>query len=453
MKFVTMKTSILIVDDDKPTREGISRALSNNYITYCASNGNEAINILDKNEDIEVILTDMMMPEMDGMELLKKIRSTNNDVTVILITGHSSIESAVDAMRKGAYDYITKPLDLNKLEITIKNALEAKRLKSENILLKQKFKEKFDSTTLIGSSEKIREIMELVKRVSPTKATVLIQGESGTGKELIANIIHYNSPVADGAFIKVNCSVFAEGVLESELFGHEKGAFTGALYTRKGRFEIAEGGTILLDEVGDMPLSVQIKLLRVLQEHEFERVGGTKTIKTNARIISTTNKKLEDLVKAEKFREDLLYRLRVVTIDMPTLMERKEDIPLLAEYFLKKFKEVHNKKIKGISPEAMAIINYYNWPGNIRELINCIESSVVMAQGDSIRVESLPPYFFYQQSEKNTPKSRDNLYEIERQAILNALSRVGGRKADAARLLGIGLRTLYRKLEQYGIKE
>ena len=447
-----MKKSILIVDDDRTTRESTAKVLSNDYIIHTASDGHKAIDILDKNEDIDIVLTDMMMPEMDGMELLEKIRSTNNDVTVILITGHSSIESAVDAMRKGAYDYLTKPIDLNKLKITIKNALDNKRLRSENIILKQRMREKFDSTTLIGSSEKTREIMELVKRVSPTKATVLIQGESGTGKELVANIIHYNSPVADGVFIKVNCSVFAEGVLESELFGHEKGAFTGALYTRKGRFELGEGGTILLDEVGDMPLSVQIKLLRVLQEHEFERVGGTKTIKTNARIISTTNKKLEDLVKAEKFREDLLYRLRVVTIDVPTLMERKEDIPLLAEYFLKKFKEVHNKKIKGISPEAMEIINSYNWPGNIRELINCIESSVVMAQGDSITVESLPPYFFYQQSEKNTHKSRNNLYEIERQAILNVLSRVGGRKADAARLLGIGLRTLYRKLEQYGIK-
>ncbi|MEK7271383.1 MAG: sigma-54 dependent transcriptional regulator [Nitrospirota bacterium] len=447
-----MKKSVLIVDDDKTNRESIAKVLTNNYIIYTASNGQKAMDILNKNEDIDLVLTDMMMPEMDGIELLEKIRSTNNDLAVILITGHSSIESAVDAMRKGAYDYITKPIDLNKFEITIKNALENKRLKSENILLRQKFKEKFDATTLVGDSKKINEIMELVKRVSSTKATVLIQGESGTGKELVANIIHYNSPVADGPFIKVNCSVFAEGVLESELFGHEKGAFTGALYTRKGRFELAEGGTILLDEVGDMPLSIQIKILRVLQEHEFERVGGTKTIKTNARIISTTNKKLEDLVKVEKFREDLLYRLRVVTIDVPTLMERKEDIPLLAEYFLKKFTEVHNKKIKGISPEVMEIINSYNWPGNIRELINCVESSVVMARGDFITPESLPPYLFYKQNEEDIRKSGESLYEIERQTILNALSRVRGKKTEAAKLLGIGLRTLYRKLDEYSIK-
>lgn len=447
-----MKKSVLIVDDDKTNRESIAKVLTNNYIIYTASNGQKAMDILNKNEDIDLVLTDMMMPEMDGIELLEKIRSTNNDLAVILITGHSSIESAVDAMRKGAYDYITKPIDLNKFEITIKNALENKRLKSENILLRQKFKEKFDATTLVGDSKKINEIMELVKRVSSTKATVLIQGESGTGKELVANIIHYNSPVAEGPFIKVNCSVFAEGVLESELFGHEKGAFTGALYTRKGRFELAEGGTILLDEVGDMPLSIQIKILRVLQEHEFERVGGTKTIKTNARIISTTNKKLEDLVKVEKFREDLLYRLRVVTIDVPTLMERKEDIPLLAEYFLKKFTEVHNKKIKGISPEVMEIINSYNWPGNIRELINCVESSVVMARGDFITPESLPPYLFYKQNEEDIRKSGESLYEIERQTILNALSRVGGKKTEAAKLLGIGLRTLYRKLDEYSIK-
>ncbi len=447
-----MKKSVLIVDDDKTNRESIAKVLTNNYIIYTASNGQKAMDILNKNEDIDLVLTDMMMPEMDGIELLEKIRSTNNDLAVILITGHSSIESAVDAMRKGAYDYITKPIDLNKFEITIKNALENKRLKSENILLRQKFKEKFDATTLVGDSKKINEIMELVKRVSSTKATVLIQGESGTGKELVANIIHYNSPVADGPFIKVNCSVFAEGVLESELFGHEKGAFTGALYTKKGRFELAEGGTILLDEVGDMPLSIQIKILRVLQEHEFERVGGTKTIKTNARIISTTNKKLEDLVKVEKFREDLLYRLRVVTIDVPTLMERKEDIPLLAEYFLKKFTEVHNKKITGISPEVMEIINSYNWPGNIRELINCVESSVVMARGDFITPESLPPYLFYKQNEGDIKKSGESLYEIERQTILNALSRVRGKKTEAAKLLGIGLRTLYRKLDEYSIK-
>lgn len=448
-----MKKTILIVDDDKNTRESIARVLSNNYITYTASNGQVAIETLNKNDDIDIVLTDMMMPEMDGIELLEEIRSTNNDIAVILITGYSSIESAVDAMRKGAYDYITKPLDLNKLEITIKNALEHKRLRLENILLKQKFREKFDATTLVGNSRKIKEIMDMVERVSSTKATVLIQGESGTGKELVANIIHYNSPVADGPFIKVNCSALAESLLESELFGHEKGAFTGALYTKKGRFELADGGTLFLDEIGDIPPSIQIRLLRFLQEAEFERVGGTKTIKVDVRIISATNKRLEELVKEEKFRDDLFYRLKVITIDVPPLRERKEDIPLLVDYHLKRFAEIHNKKIRGISPDAMKIINVYEWPGNIRELMNCIESAVVMTREDYINLESLPPFLFLEQESQLTDKSSKNLFEIEKQAIFDALNTAGGNKVHAAKILGIGLRTLYRKLEQYGLRK
>lgn len=448
-----MKKTILIVEDDKNTSESVAKALSNNYITLAASNGQIAMETLNKNEDIDLVLTDMMMPEMDGIELLERVRSLNNDIAVILITGYSSIESAVEAMRKGAYDYLTKPVDLNKLEITIKNAIENKRLKSENILLKQKFREKFDATTLVGNSARIKEIMELVKRVSSTKATILIQGESGTGKELVANIVHYNSQAVDGPFIKVNCSALAEGVLESELFGHERGAFTGALYTKKGRFELADGGTLFLDEIGDIPPSIQIRLLRFLQEAEFERVGGTRTIKVDVRIISATNKRLEDLVKEEKFRDDLFYRLKVITIDVPPLRERKEDIHLLVDYHLKRFAEIHNKKIKGISPDAMNIINVYEWPGNIRELMNCIESAVIMTREDHINVESLPPFLFLKQESQLTDKSSKNLFEIEKQAIFNALDSAGGNKVHTAKILGIGLRTLYRKLEQYGLKE
>lgn len=446
-----MKPSILIVDDDKAVRENLAKYLSGEYITYTASNGYEAIKKVNENSDIEVILSDLKMPEMDGIELLEKIKSSNKDVVTVFVTGFSTIESAVDAMRKGAYDYLTKPIDLNKLEITIKNALENKKLRSENIMLKQQIREKFDATTLIGSSRKIKEIMDLIKRVSNTKATVLILGESGTGKELVANIIHYNSLVSNGPFIKVNCSALAEGVLESELFGHEKGAFTGALYMKRGRFELADGGTLFLDEIGDLPPSIQVKLLRFLQESEFERVGGTKTMKVDVRIISATNKDLEHLVKEEKFRDDLFYRLKVVTIEVPPLRDRKEDIQLLVDYHLRRFSEIHNKKLKGITADAMKVIKSYNWPGNIRELMNCLESAVVMSLGDMIDVDALPPFLTIRQAEQSAlPKSSANLFEIEKKAIYEALKKSQGNKAEAARILGIGLRTLYRKLEQYG---
>jgi len=446
-----MKPSILIVDDEKSIRDNLAKYLSVDYTAYTAANGTEAIRELTANSDIEVVLSDMKMPGMDGLELLQKIREDSRDVVVILITGFSTIESAVDAMRRGAYDYLTKPIDLNKLEITIKNAIENKKLRSENILLKQRIREKIDATALVGKSEGIRNILGLVDRVSSTKATVLIQGESGTGKELVANVIHYNSLVADGPFIKVNCSALAEGVLESELFGHEKGAFTGALYMKKGRFELADGGTLFLDEIGDLPPSIQIKLLRFLQESEFERVGGTRTLKVDVRIISATNKNLEQLVKEEKFRDDLFYRLKVVTIDVPPLRERVEDIQPLLDYHLRRFTEIHNKQIKGISREAMKLIKSYSWPGNIRELMNCIESAVVMSIRDVIDVDSLPPFMIIGQKDQSSGKVVRNLFDIEKKAILEALDKSRGNKAEAARTLGIGLRTLYRKLTQYGV--
>ncbi len=446
-----MKPSILIVDDEKSVRDNLAKYLSVDYTAYTAANGREALEKLKDNSDIEVILSDMKMPEMDGIELLERVSADNHDIVVILITGFSTIESAVDAMRRGAYDYLTKPIDLNKLEITIKNAIENKKLRSENIMLKQRIREKIDATTLVGESRPIKEILDLVERVSSTKATVLIQGESGTGKELVANILHYNSLVSDGPFIKVNCSALAEGVLESELFGHEKGAFTGALFMKKGRFELANGGTLLLDEIGDLPHSIQIKLLRFLQESEFERVGGTRTIKVDVRIVSATNKDLEQLVKEEKFRDDLFYRLKVVTVEVPPLRERTEDIPLIVEYHLKKFSEIHNKRIKGISRDVMKLIKAYGWPGNIRELMNCIESAVVMSRGDIIEVESLPPFLTMGQKDQAAGKSPSNLFDIEKKAILDALNKSRGNKAEAARGLGIGLRTLYRKLNQYGV--
>ena len=444
-----MKHSILIVDDEKTTRVGLSKVLAEDYKTFEAADGREAIEILKDHTDIDVVLSDVRMPEIEGIELLEKIRGDNKDVIVIFISAFSSIETAVDAMRKGAYDYLTKPIDLNKLEITIKNAIEHKKLKTENILLKQKIKEDKSPKILIGNSEKIHDIMKVIERVSTTKATVLIQGETGTGKELVANIVHYDSPVADGPFIKVNCSALAEGVLESELFGHEKGSFTGALYAKKGRFELADSGTLFLDEISDIPPSTQIKLLRFLQEGEFERVGGTVTLKVDARIISATNKSLENLVKQGKFRDDLYYRLKVITIDVPPLRERPEDIPSIVDFYLKKFTEIHNKRIKGLTPKAMKMIKSYDWPGNIRELMNCIESAVVMTDREYIDIENLPSFLFVGMDKTNSRKDKDNLYEIEKKAILDALEKSRGNKAHAAKQLRIGLRTLYRKLEQY----
>ncbi|MBI4697751.1 MAG: sigma-54-dependent Fis family transcriptional regulator [Nitrospirae bacterium] len=445
------KPSILIVDDEKIARVGLTRSLADDYVTYQAASGKEAIEVLKQHKDIDIILSDIKMPEMEGLELLDKIRVDNEDIIMIFMTAYSSIETAVEAMRKGAYDYLTKPIDLNKLEITIKNAIENKKLKMENIQLKQKIRENWDTKNLVGKSEKIAAILGVVKRVSNTRATILIQGETGTGKELVANIIHYNSPVADGPFIKVNCSALAEGVLESELFGHERGAFTGAFYMKKGRFELADRGTLFLDEISDIPPSTQIKLLRFLQEGELERVGGTTTLKVNVRIVSATNKRLEDLVREGKFRDDLFYRLKVVTIEVPPLRERKEDIQLIVDYYLKRFSEIHNKKIKNISPKAMQIINSYAWPGNIRELINCIESAVVMTQRDHLDIESLPPFLLYGIDKKKSDETGENLFEIEKKAILDAVKNTKGNKAEAARLLGIGLRTLYRKLDQYGV--
>ena len=446
--------ALLIVDDEKAVRENLAKYLSSDYVTYSASNGLEAIKIIEENSDIEVVLSDMKMPEMDGIELLDKIQNNGKDIITIFVTGFSTIESAVNAMRKGAYDYLTKPIDLNKLEITLKNAIEHKKLRSENIMLREKIKAKFDTSTLIGTSPEIKEILDLVKRVASTKATILIQGESGTGKELVANIIHYNSAVSDGPFIKVNCSALAEGVLESELFGHEKGSFTGALFMKKGRFELANGGTLFLDEIGDLPLSIQVKLLRFLQESEFERVGGTKTFKVDVRIISATNKHLEQLVSEEKFRDDLFYRLKVVSVEVPPLRDRKEDITAIVNYFLNKFSDIHNKQISTISKDAMKIIKSYAWPGNIRELMNCIESAVVMNIGDTITADSLPPFLSSAKtSKKAAAQTTDNLFDIEKKAILDALDKTNGNKAEASRLLGIGLRTLYRKLDQYGMNK
>ena len=441
--------AVLIVDDDMMTRQTLSMALTDEYATHTAKSGNAAIDVLDQ-EDIDIVLTDLDMPGMSGIELLEYINSSNLQASVILITGQGTIESAVQAMKLGAADYVTKPVNIDRLMLLIEKTLENKRLKEENIFLKEKIKESYPDLDLIGDSPEMKKIKELALQVADTKATVLIEGESGTGKELVTNYIHYHSPAANGPFVKTNCSAFAEGVLESELFGHEKGAFTGAIATKKGRFEIADGGTLFLDEIGDMPPSIQVKLLRFLQEKEFERVGGNKTFKVDVRIISATNKNLEELVKEGKFREDLYYRLRVVKIEVPPLRKRKEDIELLVQSFIRKFSKIHGRPMKGLSDEVRQLIKTYNWPGNVRELMNCIESSVVMTKGDIIDLESIPEYLTMKTIDAEIDMEGGLLHEIEKKTILGVLNDTGWDKTRAAKILGIGLRTLYRKIDKWG---
>jgi len=443
-------TTILIVDDDKMTRQTLSLALEDHYGTVTAKDGKTALEVL-RSQEIDLVLSDLFMPGMNGIELLEHINLLPEKPAVIFITGQGTVETAVQAMKNGAYDYVTKPINIDRLSLLIEKTLENKRLKEENILLKKKIEETYPDLSMIGNSPAMQKIKDLAGQVAATTATVLIEGESGTGKELVTNIIHYNSPVAHGPFIKVNCSAFAEGVLESELFGHEKGAFTGAVATKKGRFELANGGTLFLDEVGEMPSAIQVKLLRFLQEQTFERVGGTRTQKVSVRIISATNRNLTEMIREGSFREDLYYRLRVVKIEMPSLRERKEDIPELVVSFLKKFADRHGKQISRVTDEVMELIMQYNWPGNIRELMNCIESSVVMARGDIINIDCIPEYLTYSSSDSSMDGKEGLLQEMERQTIADVLNKTGGDKVKAAKILGIGLRTLYRKIEQWGL--
>jgi DNA-binding NtrC family response regulator len=444
------KQAVMIVDDDQMTRQTLAMALADEYATFTACNGREALEMMAE-EEVDIVLTDLDMPEMNGIELLERINSSDSPQPVIIITGQGTIETAVQAMKLGADDYVTKPINLDRLGLLIEKTLEHKRLREENLFLKKQIKESLPEFNLIGDSAEMKKIGELALQVASTKATVLIEGESGTGKELVTNFIHYNSPVVNGPLVKVNCAALAEGVLEFELFGHEKGAFTGAVAAKKGRFELADGGTLFLDEVGEMPLATQVKLLRFLQEKEFERVGGTKTIKVEVRIIAATNKNLEDLVREGKFREDLYYRLRVVKIVMPPLRKRKEDIPVLIRGFVEKFSKVHGRPISGVTDEVMQLAQTYDWPGNVRELANCIESSVVMARHGVIDMDCIPEYLSAGTGESGADGDGGLLQEMERKMIAEVLQETGGDKTKAARKLGIGLRTLYRKIERWDI--
>jgi len=448
---------VLVVEDHEPLRRLLLRVLEREGHTVLeAGDGKEALEVLADNE-VDVVVTDIRMPRMDGMELLREIRRRDQTTQVILITAYGEIPLAVEAMKQGAYDFLEKEaegrVNIAQLRARVAAAAEKRRIILENLNLKSQLSRRFSFSNIIGKSPKLLSILDVVKQVAPTKATVLITGESGTGKELIANAIHYNSPRAKGPFIKVNCAALPETLLESELFGHEKGAFTGAYQTRIGRFEAADGGTLFLDEIGTLGAAVQVKLLRVLQEREFERVGGTKTIKVDVRLITATNTDLSTAVKEGRFREDLFWRINVVRINMPPLRERREDIPLLVHHFIKKFAAENNRPVKSISEDALQLLLHYDFPGNVRELENIIESAVVLCRGDTITPELLPEGVrsSAENSETLTIPLGLPFEEIERRVIEATLTYAGGNKTKTARILKIGKRTLFRKLKKYGI--
>lgn len=447
-----MKFTLLIIDDEKNIREGLGANFEmEGYNVKLAENGQQGLEYISKG-DIDLVITDLRMPGISGEEVLRKVTTETPGIPVIVLTGHGSIDAAVDAMRNGAYDFLTKPLNLDQLTMIVKRALEARELSLQHTQLKKEVESDMAFDKMIGKSAEIQKVMEMIKKVASSKASVLITGESGVGKEVVADAIHKLSPRKDHQCIKVHCAALSETLLESELFGHEKGAFTGADSLVKGRFELAHESSIFLDEIGEINPSVQIKILRVLQEKAFERVGGQETINVDVRIIAATNRVLEEEVKKGTFREDLYYRLNVIHIHVPPLRERKDDIPLLVASFLEEFSAENGKNIKGIDSRAKSAIYNYSWPGNIRELRNCIESAVVMCSGDEITLEDLPPTVSKSAGEQSIIiPANSTLEEAEKVIILQTLAANKNNKSKTADLLGIGRKTLHRKLEEYGM--
>ncbi|MDA8124204.1 MAG: sigma-54 dependent transcriptional regulator [Deltaproteobacteria bacterium] len=451
------RVKILIVDDEESLRIMLRAVLKDEgYGVAEASDGTEALRAVER-EAFDLILMDLRMTSMDGIEALMEIRKINPNVPVLIMTAYASVKTAVSALKAGAFDYLTKPLDIEELKILIDKALEHYHLRTENLVLKERLGDRFDFSRIIGRSAPMKALLETLAMVAPTDATVLIMGESGTGKEVVANAIHHNSPRAPQPFIKVSCAALPETLLESELFGHEKGAFTGAVARREGRFQMAHGGTIFLDEVGEMSQATQTKLLRVLQEREFEPLGGARTIQVDIRVIAATNRDLEAQVKKGRFREDLYYRLNVVPLTVPPLRERREDIPLLADHFLSLFREKNRKTIKALSGKALDLLVRYDWPGNVRELENCIERAVILARDEVVLPADLPSQVFMQPQEPGgTALSLaygTTLDEMEKALIVKTLGETGGNRTRTAEILGINRRTLQNKLKQYALDE
>jgi DNA-binding NtrC family response regulator len=449
-----MKYNVLVVDDEKNIREGLAKLLDlEGHRTFVAADGKEALATLERG-DMDLIVTDLKMPHLPGEELLRQVQGTSPGLPVIILTGHGTIESAVQAMKQGAYDYLTKPVDMSRLTLLVSRALAEWEVKRQYREALRELQKRNQFSNIIGKSDAMKKIFEVVQLVSASRASVLITGESGVGKEMIADAIHYNSERKDKPLIKVHCAALSESLLESELFGHERGAFTGAVARKRGRFELAHRGTIFLDEIGEISLSVQIKLLRVLQDRSFERVGGEETIEVDVRLIAATNRDLKEAIGKGEFREDLYYRLNVVNIRIPPLRERTEDIPLLISSFLTEFAQANSKRIEGIDTRARTALYNYFWPGNVRELRNCIESAVVMCRGNQITSEDLPPHI-HSSGDKNFIRLGlgQTLAEAEREIIRAVLLRQNGNKTRAAELLGIGRKTLHRKIQEYGLEE
>ncbi|MFW5741855.1 MAG: sigma-54-dependent transcriptional regulator [Spirochaetota bacterium] len=448
-----MRFNVLVVDDEKNIRAGLGKAIElDGHNVLLAEDGQEALDLLEE-EEVDLIIADLKMPRVSGEELLRRVVESYPTLPVIILTGHGTIETAVQAMRDGAYDFLTKPVNLDRLSLLVKRALSTRELALQHRALQEELDQKRQFANIIGKSFEMNRIFDVVRQVAPTRASVLITGESGVGKELIADAIHQLSNRREKPFVKVHCAALSESLLESELFGHEKGAFTGAVARKRGRFELAHLGSIFLDEIGEINQSVQIKILRVLQEKTFERVGGEQTLEVDVRIISATNKDLRTEIERGSFREDLYYRLNVVNIHIPPLRDRKEDIPLLVSAFIKEFATENDKPVEGIDPKARALLYNYSWPGNVRELRNSIESAVVMAKGSIITPDDLPPSVAAD-SESNYVRIQlgSSMAEAERELIRANLAANNGNKSRTAEVLGIGRKTLHRKLAEYGME-
>jgi two-component system response regulator AtoC len=447
MTVITSKR-IMVVDDEAPFRKLLERRLSKDGNAVEAFESSESALSAAEQKQFDVALVDIKMPGMDGIELLRRIKEIHPSMEVIIITGQGTIDSAIAAMKLGAYDYLTKPCKLSELDLIVQKAYERSTLQRQNVLLQDQLRMRNPYGEIVGKSRKIREVVSLAHKVAPTASPVLIEGESGTGKELVANIIHKKSRRSEGPFIVINCAALQENLLENELFGHEKGAFTGASSFKHGLFELAEGGTFFIDEISEMNPNIQAKLLRVIELGEFRRVGGNRQIRVDVRVLAATNRNLEEEVKKGRFREDLFYRLNVVTLSLPPLRERKEDIPILVDYFLRT-QGMEGGWGKAISADALGSLKNYDWPGNIRELANVLERALILSTGNTITLKDLPLTILGKSS--TLPQSVSTLVEIEKNLIEKTLQELNGNKTKTAKTLGISLRNLYRKLEKYEI--
>jgi len=452
------KAKLLIAEDEKTQRDLLEGFLKKEgFSVEAVANGREALQMLEGNF-FDLALIDYKMPELDGLQTLREIRKLYPDFPVVMMTAYGTVETAVASMKEGALDYLTKPIDLDELLLMLQKVIERSALIRENKELRTQLQDRYQFTNIVYGSSVMEEVMGLVARVAPSQATVLIRGDSGTGKELIANAIHYASPRSQKPLVKVSCAAIPETLLESELFGHEKGAFTGAAQRRIGRFEEADGGSIFLDEIGDLSPSTQVKLLRVLQEKEFQRLGSNLSLKTDVRVIAATHRNLEEAIQKELFRQDLYYRLNVISISLPPLRERREDISLLIDHFLKKYSQENQKSISDISKEARALLLRYPYPGNVREMENLIERAVILCRGEMITTQDLPFHLKEEKSETAWPSEKqkslpESLEEIEKDSILKALHQYQGVQTKAAESLGISERVLRYKMKKYGIRQ